>query len=84
MNDGEARNMGHASHADHDGRYDRADEFMEVVLRPLGFLGRRRDRADKQTGLFAHPDKVQRLEYQGEFFARAARSPCRARRRAIR
>ena len=24
--------------------------------------------ADKQTGLFAHPEKVQRLDHQGEFF----------------
>ena len=32
MNDGEAHNMGHAAHGDHDARYDRADEFMEVVM----------------------------------------------------
>ena len=32
MNDGEARNMGHESHRDHDRRYDRADELMEVVM----------------------------------------------------
>ena len=32
MNDGEALNMGHASHGEHDRRYDRADEFMEVVM----------------------------------------------------
>src|ERR1700758_4235783 len=32
MNDGEALNMGQASHDEHDRRYDRADEFMEVVL----------------------------------------------------
>jgi FMN-dependent oxidoreductase (nitrilotriacetate monooxygenase family) len=68
MNDGEAHNMGKASHADHDGRYDRADEFMEVVL---GHWDSWDDDAivlDKQTGLFAHPDKVRRLDYQGEFF----------------
>ena len=32
MNDGEALNMGHAAHGDHDLRYDRADEFLEVVI----------------------------------------------------
>ena len=32
MNDGEALNMGHGEHIEHDSRYDRADEFMEVVL----------------------------------------------------
>ena len=43
MNDGEALNMGQRRTA-HDLRYDRADEFMEVVHGPLGRLGRRCDR----------------------------------------
>ena len=32
VNDGEAHNMGKDAHLEHDFRYDRADEFMEVVL----------------------------------------------------
>ncbi len=32
VNDGEAHNMGRDQHLAHDLRYDRADEFMEVVL----------------------------------------------------
>ena len=32
VNDGEAHNMGKDAHLDHDFRYNRADEFMEVVL----------------------------------------------------
>src|SRR5256886_2051540 len=32
VNDGEALNMGRDQHLEHDLRYDRADEFMEVVL----------------------------------------------------
>ena len=32
VNDGEAHNMGRAVHVEHDLRYDRADEFMEIVL----------------------------------------------------
>ncbi len=32
MNDGEALNMGYDEHLEHDTRYDRADEFMQVVL----------------------------------------------------
>src|SRR5690606_41829570 len=32
VNDGEAENMGQSRHLEHDLRYDRADEFMEVVL----------------------------------------------------
>ena len=32
LNDSEASNFGQGPHPDHDTRYDRADEFMEVVL----------------------------------------------------
>ena len=31
MNDGEALNFGLESHLNHDQRYDRADEFMELI-----------------------------------------------------
>lgn len=68
MNDGEALNMGHAAHGEHDRRYDRADEFMQVVL---GHWDAWEDDAivgDKVSGLYAHPDKVHRLDHVGEFF----------------
>src|ERR1700759_594240 len=68
MNDGEALNMGHAAHGDHDQRYDRADEFLEVVM---GHWDSWDDDAlvvDKKTGLFAHPDKIRRLDHQGAYF----------------
>ena len=68
LNDGEAQNMGRDEVIGHDLRYDRADEFMEVVL---GHWDAWEDDAivqDKATGLFAHPDKVHRLDYQGRYF----------------
>ncbi|MGA9865012.1 MAG: LLM class flavin-dependent oxidoreductase [Acetobacteraceae bacterium] len=68
VNDGEAMNMGVAQHLEHDLRYDRADEFMEVVL---GHWDSWEDDAlvvDKARGLFADPDKVHRLDHQGRFF----------------
>ena len=68
MNDGEALNMGYDEHLEHDSRYDRADEFMQVVL---GHWNSWDDDAiviNKQTGLFAHPDKVRRLDHQGQWF----------------
>ncbi len=68
MNDGEARNMGHNSHQGHDRRYDRADEFMEVVMGHWDTWDDGAIVADKATGLFAHPEKVKRLDYKGEFF----------------
>lgn len=67
VNDAEAHNMGREVHMDHDLRYDRADEFMEIVL---GFWDGWEDGAivcDKQSGLFADPEKVHRLEYHGKF-----------------
>ena len=68
LNDGEAQNMGRDESLDHDLRYDRADEFMEVVL---GHWDSWEDDAivqDKTSGLFAHPDKVHRLDYAGRHF----------------
>jgi FMN-dependent oxidoreductase (nitrilotriacetate monooxygenase family) len=68
MNDGEARNMGHEAHRDHDRRYDRADELMEVVMGHWATWEDGAIVADKESGLFAHPDKVHRLDHRGEFF----------------
>ncbi|MDE2007798.1 MAG: NtaA/DmoA family FMN-dependent monooxygenase, partial [Rhodospirillales bacterium] len=68
INDGEALNMGLAQHMAHDARYDRADEFLEVVI---GHWDTWEDDAlvvDKASGLFAHPDKVHRLDHAGKFF----------------
>ena len=68
MNDGEALNMGHDAHGEHDRRYDRADEFMQVVL---GHWDAWEDDAivcDKDSGLYEHPEKVHRLDHKGEFF----------------
>ncbi|MBS0241444.1 MAG: LLM class flavin-dependent oxidoreductase [Proteobacteria bacterium] len=68
LNNSEAHNMGAESHMEHDARYDVADEFMEVVL---GHWDTWEDDAivvDKETGLFAHPDKVHRLDHKGKYF----------------
>jgi FMN-dependent oxidoreductase (nitrilotriacetate monooxygenase family) len=68
LNDGEAQNMGREEAIPHDERYDRADEFMAVVL---GHWGAWEDDAivqDKASGLFAHPDKVRRLDHHGRYF----------------
>jgi FMN-dependent oxidoreductase (nitrilotriacetate monooxygenase family) len=68
LNDGEAQNMGREEVIGHDERYDRADEFMDVVL---GHWDAWEDDAivqDKASGLFAHPDKVHRLDYQGRYY----------------
>ncbi len=68
LNDGEALNMGIGAQMEHDLRYDRADEFMEVVLGHWGAWEPDALVVDKKTGLFAHPDKVHRLDHAGRFF----------------
>ena len=68
VNDGEAHNMGKDAHLDHDFRYDRADEFMEVVL---GHWDSWEDGSlliDKKSGRFADPTKVKRLDHNGQFY----------------
>src|SRR6266581_3034929 len=68
LNDGEAQNMGREQVIEHDLRYDRADEFMEVVF---GHWDSWEDDAivqDKASGLFVHPEKVHRLDHLGRFF----------------
>jgi FMN-dependent oxidoreductase (nitrilotriacetate monooxygenase family) len=68
LNDGEAQNMGRDEAVAHDLRYDRADEFMDIVL---GHWDAWEDDAivqDKATGLFAKPEKVHRLDYAGRYF----------------
>ncbi len=68
LNDSEAENFGRGEHLEHDLRYDRADEFMEVVM---GLWDSWEDGAlviDKDSGRFADPDKVHRLDYHGKFF----------------
>src|SRR4029079_12085680 len=57
LNSAEAGNFGRAEHMAHDARYDRADEFMEVVL---GHWNTWEDDAlilDKAANRFADPDK---------------------------
>ena len=68
LNSSEAQNFGEAEHPEHDLRYDRADEFMEVVL---GHWDSWEDDAivvDKESGLFAHPEKVHPLNHNGQWF----------------
>ncbi len=67
VNDGEALNFGREEHLEHDLRYDRADEFMEVVL---GHWDTWEDDAlilDK-NGRFADGKKVHRHDHVGQYY----------------
>jgi len=68
LNDSEAANFGAEAHPEHDARYERADEFVEVVL---GHWDSWEDDAivlDRARGVFADPAKVHRLAHRGRWF----------------
>ena len=67
VNDGEAHNMGRDVHMEHDSRYDRADEFMEIVLNCWESWDDDALVVDKVSGLFADPNKVRRQEFKGKY-----------------
>ncbi|MFC9659511.1 LLM class flavin-dependent oxidoreductase [Nocardia sp. NPDC127606] len=73
VNDSEAQNFGMDAHLGHDERYDRADEFLDVVS---GLWDTWDDDAilhDRAAGIFADPGKVHELRHSGRFFS--ARGP---------
>jgi FMN-dependent oxidoreductase (nitrilotriacetate monooxygenase family) len=70
VNDNEARNMGRGEEAmEHDSRYDRADEFMEIVLGHWDSWDDDAVVVDKKKNLYAHPSKVRRIDYKGKYLS---------------
>jgi FMN-dependent oxidoreductase (nitrilotriacetate monooxygenase family) len=73
VNDSEAQNFGVDTHLGHDERYDRADEFLDVVA---GLWDTWEDDAilhDRASGQYADPAKVHELGHAGRYFS--ARGP---------
>jgi long-chain alkane monooxygenase len=67
--DSAARAMGLASQPEHDGRYDVADEYMEVVYKL--WEGSWEDDAvlrDRANRVFADPAKVHRIQHRGRHY----------------
>jgi FMN-dependent oxidoreductase (nitrilotriacetate monooxygenase family) len=68
LNSSEAANFGRDGVLDHDLRYDRADEFLEIVR---GHWRSWDDDAlilDRVSGRFADPEKVRRLQHVGAYY----------------
>jgi len=86
LNDSEAANFGRSMHLEHDERYDRADEFVEIVEQMWTSWEPGALVVDKETGRFADPAKVHATQYQGKFFDvhGTARSRSRSHPRGIR
>jgi FMN-dependent oxidoreductase (nitrilotriacetate monooxygenase family) len=68
VNDGEAQNFGFDQHLGHDERYDRADEFLEATTRLWDTWEDDALVLDRANGVFADPDKVHELNYDGDWF----------------
>lgn len=75
LNNSEAANFGRTEHLAHDLRYERADEFLEVVQGLWNSWEEDALVVDKASGQFAHADKVHRLSHKGKFFSASGPLP---------
>lgn len=76
----EARNFGRDANMDHDQRYDRAEEFVDVVTALWDSWEDDAFLHDREAGRFFDPDKAHATAHEGRFFRVAgplnvARSP---------
>ena len=65
---GEARNFGMDRLPPHDERYDRAEEFMEVVYRLWRSWDDDAVLMDMDNGIFAQPEKIHKIDHKGQWF----------------
>ncbi|MEU4657408.1 LLM class flavin-dependent oxidoreductase [Streptomyces sp. NPDC023723] len=68
VNDAEAQNFGVDRHIGHDKRYDRAEEFVEVVAKLWDSWEDGAIVGDRESGVFADPDLVHEIDHRGEYF----------------
>lgn len=68
--DSAARNLGLSGQAPHDQRYDRAEEYMDVVYKLWeSSIEDGAIVADTEAGVFVDPDRVHRIDHVGEHFS---------------
>ncbi|GGN97681.1 nitrilotriacetate monooxygenase [Actinoplanes lobatus] len=70
-----AANFGLDEHPDKDTRYRRAHEFLDVVTRLWGSWEPEAIIADKESGRYAVPERIHRIDHHGEFFSVAGPLP---------
>jgi FMN-dependent oxidoreductase (nitrilotriacetate monooxygenase family) len=67
--DSAARAMGRAAQLPHDERYDRADEYLDVLYKLWeGSWEDEAVRRDKRARIYAEPAKVHRIEHAGRYY----------------
>jgi FMN-dependent oxidoreductase (nitrilotriacetate monooxygenase family) len=64
----EAANYGFDVMMDHDERYRRAQEFLEVACKLWDSVEKDAIVTDRETGIFADPAKVHRIDHRGRYF----------------
>ncbi|MFS0724608.1 NtaA/DmoA family FMN-dependent monooxygenase [Paenibacillus sp. 1P07SE] len=62
------RNYGIEEMKDHDARYDQADEYMELCQRLWSSWEPDAVVMDRQSGIFADPEKVHRINFEGTYY----------------
>ncbi|XKH57436.1 LLM class flavin-dependent oxidoreductase [Citricoccus nitrophenolicus] len=68
--DSAARNLGMDQQIPHDERYDRADEYLEVMYKLFeGSFEEGAVVADRERGVFVDPEKVHPVGHRGTFFS---------------
>lgn len=68
MNDSEGRLFGKERHLEHDLRYDRADEFVEVALKLWRSWAPDALKLDRERGILADPAGVRDVAHRGQWF----------------
>ena len=64
----EAANYGFDAMMDHDERYERAQEFLEVACKLWDSVEKDVLIGDREKGIFADPAKVHRIDHRGRYF----------------
>jgi FMN-dependent oxidoreductase (nitrilotriacetate monooxygenase family) len=64
----EAANYGFDDMMDHDERYVRAQEFVEVTFKLWDSVEKDAFVRDRESGIFADPSKVHRIDHRGRYF----------------
>ena len=67
-NDGAAQNYGHDGQYPHDERYDRADEFADLVTKLWGAWEPDAVVLDRETPMFADGRKVHAVNHEGRYY----------------
>jgi len=65
---GEAANWGFEEMMDHDERYRRAQEFLQVTCELWDSVEPDALVMDRESGVFVDPEKVHRIDFKGEYF----------------